>query len=287
MLKINRMSVCFLLVLIRILVCLLGKDLFQNVENQRSGENIFYILTDILVAYNLNSIEYILVSMILPLDFYSLENLILSLMGTNHITDDLLYYLLCNFSIFYFPLSLQFLIDNLFISQKATSVYCRPIEYTGYFKKSLISTIISKYNLPNIFSAHNPMFVEYFEAYRLAHLPSLNITWFFFLHIFEQYSHLFYNYFYFIAVYLVKSVKKREQFEIICMFRSSSFKNWLPLVCKDESLHIYISFYVLMKYVDYLLNNEGLANPNFMNWISFLFILFFICKRFIKKISKR
>lgn len=252
---------------------------------------IIYIIADILTSLRLHSYEYLLASILLPLNCDSLENLILSLVGSDYVSDDILYYLLCNFSIFYFPLSLQFLSDNLLTSLEGVTLSsASSSNQRGFFRRSLISILIEKFDckfLEKIFTDKNLLVSEYYKSYGSSHLPCFNITWFFFLHIFEQYSHLFYHYFYIIAFYLIRSVKKKECFEIICLFRSSSFKNWLPIIHKDEHFHFYFILYILYLYVDYLLNVEGLANPNFLNWISFVFISFFLAKKFIMKISKK
>ncbi|EOB11743.1 hypothetical protein NBO_916g0001 [Nosema bombycis CQ1] len=238
---------------------------------------IFYTLLDILTSFILKSKTYLVLSFILPPSKTSLENLLCSLIGSNWIYDDLIYYLLCNFSIFYYPLSLQFVIEQIFSNHDSflNSFYSNQNLYKGYFKRSLLDYLIPNFNL-----------IEYNKEYSKCHEPSFNILWFFFLHIFEQYSHLFFHYFYFVFIFLMKSVKGIAQLEIICLFRSSTFKHWLLFICKDKDLNIYVLLFIMYKYVEYLLFVEGLANPNFLNWITFVFVSFYLSKKYLKQSNK-
>lgn len=275
---------------------------------------LFYIFCDILVSLYLRSYQYFFVSIILPKDISSLENLLLCLTDYDPVFKDLLQFV----SIYYLPLSSNLYLDlpldkkssefdflhfkkffqdykninplKMFYNATSNPLFktrkenfkqdnTRTFIDLGKTQETLNFMKIDKLKLPSLiyhFLTLSINYPRYTKAYMECHTPSFNITWFAYIHLFETYSYLIFNIINITVFYCILNLKWTQKFQFLLFFKPSSFRNYLVYFSKSRLLFLYLSLYFMYIYADFLVFNVGIGNPNFLNWICVLFIIVFM-----------
>ncbi|KAK6089527.1 hypothetical protein P3W45_001526 [Vairimorpha bombi] len=231
--------------------------------------SIIFRLSDLLVSIYRRSYNYFILSLLLPSDISSLENLIICLVDYDPVFDNLL----PPFSIFYYPFTNFYLYDafTLKFTPSPDSLF-----FLRHGSNKLLSLIYYSLN----FQILNTKYKDY---YKVCQIPSFNITWFLYTHVFSTYSYLFYNILNIIYVYALQKMSYKTKFRMALFFKNSSFKNYLVYFVHSKFFFIYVSLYVMWMYIEYLLYDAGVANPNFLNWVVVIFVCIFTYEMSVKK----
>lgn len=128
--------------------------------------------------------------------------------------------------------------------------------------------------------------INHFEVLNLQskvlHYPAINVFWFFYLNIFEQY-HVFFHYLFFLTMLYLSSLTTNDiqtKITILLFFSNSTYKNYILFYClsklnrKRFNLPLMYLFLIFLNlYVNWLYLNLGIGNPNFINWTNLIFVI--------------
>lgn len=116
---------------------------------------------------------------------------------------------------------------------------------------------------------------------KVVYRPCVNVLWFFYQNIFQQYYIYFYRLFFLIMLFLssIINIDLRVKITILLFFKPATYKNYLFLYCmvdkskRVDMMLVYVGLCFFNLYVNWLYLYLGIGNLNFVNWTNLLFVI--------------
>ncbi|TBU07373.1 8TM microsporidial transmembrane domain-containing protein [Hamiltosporidium magnivora] len=266
----------------------------------------FMSLTDILVSIYTKDIKYYLLSLLLPYDISSIENLLVLLL-----LKEKWYSLFCGFvlsfySYYYLPflilIGIKFYKRNIKIRMQMSIILGMSM-----WMYSIIFSMFDKYNINNYKTT--PLYIfksifliwynNYKDLYNILHYPSQNMFWYLYMHMYKQYSLYVYSIFtitYFFIFTILPVNISYVHIIVLLFFKPCNYKNFILLPFLEGNGRVFTEekmvnkerifnegwvFFCVVGFlqmcVSYMFCFSLVGNTNFIYWLNFIwFIIVFV-----------